>query len=149
MATQNRLNQVRDNLILSDDENLLDMQKIHTWLSIESYWARGRDFEVLERAFTYSYPFGVYEGGNQIAVARIVSDTATFAWLCDVFVDSSYRACGIGTWLTKAAIEWADFNSVMRIILATKDTHEVYSREGFQPLKEPNRWMAIDNRPQA
>ncbi len=149
MATLNILNQSRDNLLLSDDENLLEMQKIHTWLSIESYWARGRELEVLERAFTFSYPFGVYEDGNQIAVARIVSDTATFAWLCDLFVDSSYRGRGIGTWLTKAAIDWADANGVMRIILATKDAHEVYSRLGFQPLAEPNRWMAIDKRPQA
>ena len=149
MATLNLLNQARDNLLLSDDENLLDMQKIHTWLSIESYWARGRDLEVLERAFTFSYPFGVYEDGNQIAVARIVSDTATFAWLCDVFVDSSYRGRGIGTWLTKAALDWAEVNGVLRIILATRDAHEVYSRLGFQPLAEPNRWMAIDKRPQA
>ena len=121
MATLNLLNQARDNLLLSDDENLLDMQKIHTWLSIESYWARGRDLEVLKRAFTFSYPFGVYEDGNQIAVARIVSDTATFAWLCDVFVDSSYRGRGIGTWLTKAALDWAEVNGVLRIILATRD----------------------------
>ena len=149
MATQNLLNQSKDNLLLSDDESLLDIQKIHSWLSIESYWALGRDFEVTERAFTFSYPLGVYEGRNQIAVARIVSDTATFAWLCDLFVDSSFRGRGIGTWLTKAALQWAEKNGVKRIILATKDAHEVYSRLGFQPLKDPSRWMTIDNRPQA
>ena len=149
MATMNLINQSKNNLLLSDDENLVDMQKIHLWLSLESYWATGREFDLVERAFAFSYPLGVYEGNTQIAVARIVSDTATFAWLCDVFVDSNFRGRGIGTWLTEAAVEWAEKNDVKRIILATKDAHEIYSRVGFRPLKDPSRWMAIDNRSQA
>lgn len=149
MASKNLLNQSRDAFLLSDDENLLDMKKVHSWLSLESYWAKGRTFDVVERAFAFSYPLGVYEGTIQVAVARIVSDTATFAWLCDVFVDSRFRGCGIGSWLVEASVEWAEKNGVKRIILATKDAHEVYSRAGFKPLKDPDRWMAIDNRPQA
>lgn len=149
MATLNLINQSKDNLLLSDDESLVDMQKIHLWLSLESYWADGREFDLVERAFAFSYPLGVYEGKTQIAVARIVSDTATFAWLCDVFVDLPNRGRGIGTWLTEAAVEWAEKNDVKRIILATKDAHEIYARVGFRPLKEPERWMTIDTRPQA
>lgn len=149
MATRNLLNQSKGSLLLSDHESLLDLPKIHHWLSVESYWATGREFEIVERAFAFSYPIGVYEGATQIAVARIVSDTATFAWLCDVFVDSNFRGCGIGTWLAEASVEWAERNGVKRIILATRDAHEVYSRAGFEPLKSPERWMAIDKRPQA
>ena len=149
MATLNLINQSRDNLFLSDDENLVDMQKVHLWLSLESYWANGREFDLVERAFAFSYPLGVYEGKTQIAVARIVSDTATFAWLCDVFVDSRYRGRGLGTWLVEATVEWAELNDVKRIILATKDAHEIYARVGFQPLEDPSRWMTIDNRDRA
>lgn len=148
MATLNLFNRPKGTLLLSDDESLLNMKRIHSWLSLESYWALGRDFEQVERAFAFSYPIGVYEGGTQVAVARIVSDTATFAWFCDVFVDSDFRGRGIGTWLTETALEWVERNNVTRIILATKDAHEVYSRQGFQPLKEPGRWMMIDNREQ-
>lgn len=149
MATQNLLHQSKDGLLLSDDETLLDLSKIHHWLSVESYWANGREFDVVEKAFAHSYPIGVYEGSTQIAVARIVSDTATFAWLCDVFVDSNFRGRSIGTWLAEASVEWAEKNGVKRIILATRDAHEVYSRVGFEKLKSPERWMAIDKRPQA
>lgn len=149
MATNNLLNQTRGSFLLSDDESLLDMKKIHSWLSLESYWAKGRAFELVERAFAFSYPMGVYEGKTQIAVARIVSDTATFAWLCDVFVDSNFRGRGIGTWLAEATVEWAEKSGVKRIVLVTRDAHEVYSQTGFQPLEDPGRWMEIDNRPQA
>ncbi len=149
MATRNLLNQLKAPFLLSDDESLLDMKKIHHWLSVESYWANGREFDVVEKAFTFSYPIGIYEGSTQIAVARIVSDTATFAWLCDVFVDSNSRGRGIGTWLAQASVEWAEKNGIKRIILATRDAHDVYSRAGFEQLKSPERWMAIDKRPQA
>ncbi len=149
MATLNLLSNSRDGLLLSDDENLLNLPKIHHWLCFESYWANGRNFETVEKAFTFSYPIGVYEGFTQIAVARIVSDCATFAWLCDVFVDADFRGRGIGTWLAEASVDWAEKNGIKRIILATRDAHEVYARVGFEPLKSPGRWMAIDNRPQA
>jgi GNAT superfamily N-acetyltransferase len=148
MATQNLLHQSKDGLLLSDDETLLELPKIFQWLSVESYWARGREFDVLEKSFKHSYPIGVYEGSSQIAVARIVSDTATFAWLCDVFVDSAFRGRGVGTWLAEASTEWAEKNGIKRIILATRDAHEVYSRAGFEPLKNSRRWMEIDQRPQ-
>ncbi len=149
MATKNLLKEIRNGLLLIDDDSLLDLPKIHHWLSVESYWANGREFEVVVRAFVNSYSFGVYEDETQIAVARIVSDAATFAWLCDVFVDSKYRGRGIGTWLAEATVEWAEINGVKRIVLATGDAHKVYARVGFAPLAQPDRWMAIDRRPQA
>lgn len=149
MATLNLLHEFKDGLLLSDDESLLEIPKIHHWLSVESYWANGRELDVLEKAFAHSYPIGVYEGSSQVAVARMVSDTATFTWLCDVFVDSNFRGRGIGTWLAKASVEWAEKNGIKRIILATRDAHEVYASVGFEVLKNPERWMIIDQRPQA
>lgn len=148
MATRNLLHQVRDELLLSDDQTLLDLPRIHHWLSIESYWATGRDFDVVKVSFEFSYSIGVYQGSEQVAVARLVSDCSTFAWLCDVFVDEKFRGRGIGSWLAAASVQWAELNGIKRIVLATRDAHEVYSRVGFEPLKSPERWMAIDKRPQ-
>lgn len=149
MATLKLLHQIKDGLVLSDDETLLDLPKIHHWLSVESWWANGRDFAVVEKTFAFSYSIGVYEAASQVGVARIVSDCATFAWLCDVFVDENFRGRGIGTWLARSSVEWAESNGIKRIILATRDAHEVYSRVGFEQLKSPERWMIIDKRPQA
>lgn len=149
MATLNLLNEQKDGLLLSDDETKLDFPKIFQWLSVESYWAAGREFQVLKKSFENSYALGVYEAGNQVAIARIVSDCATFAWLCDVFVDTNFRARGIGTWMAKSSVAWAERNGISRIVLATRDAHEVYSGVGFNLLKGPERWMEIDKRPQA
>lgn len=149
LATLNLLHEFNEGLLLSDDDSLLDIAKIFQWISIESYWANGRELPVLEKALMHSYPIGVYQGTTQVAIARIVSDTATFAWLCDVFVDSNFRGRGIGTWLAKAAVDWTEKNGIKRIILATRDAHDVYARAGFEPFKSPDRWMAIDKRPQA
>lgn len=46
-------------------------------------------------------PFGVYaaSSGDQVAVDRAVTDGATFAWLCDVYVAREERGNGLGTWL--------------------------------------------------
>jgi GNAT superfamily N-acetyltransferase len=149
VATLNLLSKSRDGLLLSDDETMLDLAIVHYWLSIESYWANGRDIDTVEKSLTFSYPIGVYAGTSQVAVARIVSDRATFAWICDVFVDEKFRGRGIGTWLAESSVEWAEKNGIKRIILATRDAHEVYSRVGFEQLKSPESWMAIDRRPQA
>lgn len=146
MASKNFLNQMREGLLLSDDEGLLDMEKIHSWLSLDAYWALGRDLELVTRAFTHSYPFGVYEGEKQVAVARIVSDTAIIAVLCDVFVDREYRGRGIGTWLTEATVEWTQKLEIKRTLLTTKDAHDVYSSVGFQQLKNPDLWMELERR---
>jgi hypothetical protein len=35
---------------------------------------------------------------------------------------------------------------VRRIVLATRDAHEVYAGVGFAPLAAPERWMEIDRR---
>lgn len=149
MLSQNRFSQTKDDLFLSDDAAIFDMERVSSWLSLESYWAIGRDIEIIQRSFDFSYPIGVYQGTRQVGVARLASDTATFAWLCDVFVDSEFRGRGIGTWLVEASIEWARNNGIKRMILVTKDAHDVYARQGFEPLQNPDRWMELDPRPRA
>jgi GNAT superfamily N-acetyltransferase len=144
VASKNFLNQTREGLLLSDDEGLLDIGKIHAWLSLDAYWALGRDLELVTRTFKHSYPFGVYEGKKQVAVARIVSDTGIFAVLCDVFVDREYRGRGIGTWLSQATVEWTQKLEIKKTTLTTSDAHAVYSAVGFQQLKNPDRWMELE-----
>src|SRR5262245_51191321 len=73
-------------LFVSTDPALLDLPLIHDFLSNRSYWALGRSLEVVRRSLEHSLCFGLYEGGRQIGFARVVTDRATFAWLCDVFV---------------------------------------------------------------
>lgn len=119
---------------------------MHRWLAEESYWAAGRSREMTERSIAASLSVGVYDGGKQVAYGRVVTDGATFAWVCDVFVDAAARGRGIGGWLMRTVVDHLHDLGVYRIMLATHDAHEVYARVGFTPLADPTRWMVLDTR---
>jgi GNAT superfamily N-acetyltransferase len=129
----------------------LDVPLVHHWLSTDAYWALGRPAEVVEKAIVGSVCFGVYDAaGTQVAFARVVTDDATFAWLCDVYVSRPARGKGLGTWMVQVIREHVMIDrEIPRLLLGTRDAHEVYARVGFEALARPERWMEIDQRPSA
>ena len=87
----------------SDDAALIDVPRVHTWLSTLSYWAENRPRPTTERAMARSLNLGLYDvGGTQAGFCRWVTDGATFAWLCDVFVDPAHRGHGLGVFQHRA-----------------------------------------------
>ncbi len=136
----------RDTICISTDKSRLDIPLIHAWLSRASYWAQGRSLETVQRSLEHSLCFGVYEGNRQVGFARVVTDYATFAWLCDVFVLDSHRKSGLGKWLVETITAQPDLKKLHLFILATRDAHELYRHYGgFEPLQAPERWMARVN----
>ncbi|MGW0083360.1 GNAT family N-acetyltransferase [Streptomyces sp. NPDC003393] len=129
---------------ISTDPARIDVERVHRWLSTDAYWALGRSREKQERAIAGSLNFGVYEmvSGRQVACARVVTDLASFAWLCDVYVDRAVRGKGIGTALVGAVREHLRPYDLKRVLLATHDAHGVYEKLGFRPLERPDQWMA-------
>ncbi|MCX4760712.1 GNAT family N-acetyltransferase [Streptomyces sp. NBC_01275] len=130
---------------ISTDPARIDAERVHRWLSTDAYWALGRAREKQDRAIAASLNFGVYDSasGEQVAYARVVTDLATFAWLCDVYVDPTVRGKGIGTSLVAAVREHLLPHGLRRILLATADAHGVYEKVGFRALEDPDRWMAL------
>lgn len=130
---------------ISTDPARIDAARVHGWLSTDAYWALGRSRETQDRAMDGSSNFGVYDtvSGDQVAYARVVTDRATFAWLCDVYVDPSVRGKGVGTALVTAVREELRSCGVKRVVLATHDAHGVYARLGFRPLERPDHWMLL------
>ncbi len=136
-----------DGYTLTTDPRRLDLDRVHSWLSTDAYWALGRPRDVVERGFAGSLAFGVYRpDGIQVAVARAVTDAATFAWLCDVYVHRAERGRGLGTWMVGAVRDELAARGVRRVLLATADAHGVYAKLGFVPLIDTDRWMEL--RPQ-
>ncbi|MGW0823934.1 GNAT family N-acetyltransferase [Streptomyces sp. NPDC002845] len=129
----------------STDAARVDIDRVHRWLSTDAYWALGRPREKLERAMAGSLNFGVYDraSGEQAAYARVVTDRATFAWLCDVYVDRAVRGKGIGTALVGAVREHLLPYGLRRMLLATHDAHAVYEKVGFTALDKPDQWMVL------
>lgn len=137
----------RDGYVLTDDTSRVDVDRVHRWLSEESYWATGRSHDLVNRSIEGSLPYSVLHDGEQVGFARVVTDGATFAWVCDVFVDERHRGRGLGVWLVDSIVEDMTARGILRLLLATRDAHEVYRRSGFTPLEGPNRFMEIDRRP--
>ncbi|MET9685399.1 GNAT family N-acetyltransferase [Streptomyces coeruleorubidus] len=130
---------------ISTDPTRVDAERVHHWLSTDAYWALGRPREKQDRAIEGSLNFGVYEtvSGEQVAYARVITDRATFAWLCDVYVDPSVRGKGVGTALVAAVRDELREYGVSRVLLATHDAHGVYGKLGFAALERPEHWMAL------
>ena len=70
-----------------------------------------------------------------------MTDHATHAWLCDVFVAADHRGRGIGRSLLAAADDLLTTYGVGRAVLATDDAHDLYAGFGFAPLADPGHWM--------
>ena len=133
-------------LTVSTDDRLLDVERIHRWLSEDAYWSRGRSLATVERSLRHSVNVGAYaetaDGLVQVGLLRIVTDRATFAWVCDVYVDPARRGEGIGRLLLAEAETVLSRLGVNRALLATADAHGLYADFGFGPLEDGSRWMA-------
>ncbi|MER7463628.1 GNAT family N-acetyltransferase [Streptomyces sp. NPDC097981] len=134
-----------DGYELSTDPARLDAALIHRWLSQDAYWALGRSREKQDQAIADSLNFGIYDtvSGTQHGYARVVTDRATFAWLCDVYIDPAVRGKGLGTCLAAAVRDHLALYGLRRILLATADAHAVYAKAGFAPMAQPEKWMVF------
>ena len=134
----------RDNFTISTDPTRLDADAIAEMLK-RAYWAQGRPRERVYRSLANSLVFGLDDGEKQIGLARIISDYAIFAYLCDVFIQEDYRAQGLGKWLMQTVHSHPDLQGLRRWTLATRDAHSLYSQFGWMSLNDPNNWMEILN----
>lgn len=135
-----------DGYVISTDRTRIDAGYVHRYLSESSYWAQGRSRELQDAAMAQSLCIGIYQGQKQVGFARVVTDYATFGWLCDVFVDEAHRGRGLGKWLIETIVAQPPFDSIRRLMLATRDAHELYRRYGgFDALPAPERFMTRTN----
>lgn len=119
-----------------------EADKIYRWLSEESYWAKGLPRDVFERSLAHSLCFVLRnEDGGLTGFARMITDQASFAYLCDVFIDPERRGEGGGKALMRAIMEHPNLQGLRRMMLATRDAHHLYAQFGFEPLNKPEIFM--------
>lgn len=126
---------------ITTDPGRIDLDKLETWLNV-TYWAENRPREVIEKSIQNSLNFSAFIEGEFIGFARVVTDRATFGWVCDVVVEEKARGQGVGKALMQAIVEHPDLKGIKRLLLATLDAHGLYSQYGFIALPNPERWMA-------
>ncbi|QHS57138.1 GNAT family N-acetyltransferase [Mucilaginibacter sp. 14171R-50] len=128
---------------ISTDKASLDFDVIFNYLDQQSYWATHISPQRLKTAIQNSLCFGVYKDGAQVGFARVITDMATFAYLCDVFVLPDYQGNGLSKWMMQTIMNHADLQGLRRWSLATRDAHGLYKQFGFTPLTNPDQWMQI------
>ena len=121
----------RDGYLLSDERERLDVDAIWGYLRT-AYWSENVPREVVERAIAGSLCVGLYDpGGRQAGFGRAVTDSATFAWIADVFVLEAHRGRGLGVWLVEWLLGHPRLQGLRAVTLATRDAHTLYERFGF------------------
>jgi GNAT superfamily N-acetyltransferase len=131
---------------LSSDHSRLDIPLVTEWLA-ETYWAKGRPLMVVKRSIDNSASYGLYApDGTQAGFFRVVTDRATFGWLCDVFLAPEHRGKGLALWALQHVRDDILATGVYRILLATSDAHAIYEKLGFTPHAEPEKWMELTTR---
>jgi GNAT superfamily N-acetyltransferase len=132
----------RATYMISTDPGRLDTQAIHAYLS-GSYWAESIPLEVVDRSLRGSLCFGLYAPEGQVGLARIVTDYATFAYVCDVYILPHHRGQGLGRWLMDCVLNSPQLQGLRRWMLVTRDAHGLYQQVGFRSLADPTRLMEI------
>jgi GNAT superfamily N-acetyltransferase len=127
--------------LISDDPARLDADAVHAFLS-RCYWAEGIPRDVVARSLENSLCLGIFTAtGAQIGLVRVITDYATFAYLCDVYVLEAHRGRGLSKAAMRAYCSHPRLQNLRRQHLVTQDAHGLYAQFGFNPLTQPDRHM--------
>jgi len=132
----------RDSFVVTDDPARIDIDVVHGFLR-QVYWAKGIPLETVRKSIANSHCFSVFENDAQIGFARVISDKATFAYLCDVFVLAPHRGKGASRFMMDCIVNHPDLANLRRWMLLTDDAHGLYRKFGFQDIADPRRHMEI------
>ena len=139
----------QNDFFISTDKSLLDIDIIFNFLKSESYWAKERPLEIVKKSIENSLLcFGIYKQNvdgtfEQVGFARVVTDLATFAYLCDVFVVRKLRGIGLSKWLMSIITNHPALQAVRRMLLVTYDAHALYAKYGFKHIDMPQQFMQL------
>ncbi|HEX6916371.1 MAG TPA: GNAT family N-acetyltransferase [Chitinophagaceae bacterium] len=121
---------------VSTESAEMDIDMLHAYLSVESYWAKGIPKDILQRAIRHSLCFGVFHYNQQVGFARVISDQATFAYLADVFIIDSHRGKGLAKLMMGVIDAHPSLQGLRRWMLVTRDAHGLYKQFGWNAVPE-------------
>lgn len=129
---------------ISSDKKLMNVDSIHSYLS-RSYWAENVPYNIVNKAIENSLCFGVFHHDIQVGFARLITDSATFAYLADVYILEEHRGNGLSKKMMEAVINHPQLQGLRRMVLATSDAHTLYEKFGFKQLANPQTFMELWN----
>lgn len=129
------------NIVVSTDKEKLDIAFIHNYLSITSYWAKGRTLDEIKTTIKHCVCFGIYLNDKQIGFARVITDYIVFAYLFDVFIDEKHRGNGYSIILLDYIFGYPAFKEIQGWKLKTTGAQKLYERYGFKVIEDPYKMM--------
>ncbi|WP_279044733.1 GNAT family N-acetyltransferase [Cedecea davisae] len=142
MSISKKLEWRKHHYLVSTDREKLDLQAIHSYLTRFTR-AKGIDLTTVGASIENSLNFGVYHNETQIGFARLITDYATFAYLCDVYVLEEYQGEGLGRWVMECIHNHPVFEQLRRILLFTTTAPWLYEKFGYEPVNRENYAWAI------
>ncbi|HEY4318428.1 MAG TPA: GNAT family N-acetyltransferase [Herbaspirillum sp.] len=130
-------------LQISSNKKELQTEVIYNFLHNHAAWAKGISRELVQRAIDGSLCFGAYLENKQVGFARLVTDMATFGYLCDVFILPEFRSKGYASTLMNHIFNLDVIKGMRRIVLVTSDAHHIYRPVGFENLSYPDKYMEL------
>ncbi|ASB86972.1 MULTISPECIES: GNAT family N-acetyltransferase [Bacillus] len=124
---------VGNGFFISTNKKKLNIERIHHFLSEQSYWAKGIKQELVNEMIRNApLCIGLYaDDGKQAGFARVITDFVRFGWVCDVFIFPEYRGRSLGKKLVEAIVSHPKLGGVC-LMLATDDAHGLYEQYGFE-----------------
>ena len=129
---------------LVEDPERIDVAAAHAYLT-RSYWSPGIPLATVERAIANSLCVAVFHAGEQVAMARLLTDFATHAYLADVYVLEDHRGKGLSKAMLAHLQGRSDLQGLRRWMLFTRDAHALYAQFGWQGTQHPERLMLREN----
>lgn len=119
--------------LIDTDKSELNLAFTHAFLTTSS-WAPGISQETVQLSIDNSLCFGLYHHRQQIGFARLVTDYATFGYLCDVFVAPDYQRQGLARWLMDCTLQHPTLQRLRRIMLVTGTAPWLYQKVGYEAV---------------
>lgn len=132
----------KEEFSITTDFQKIDVEAVYSLLG-KAYWANDRSREVINKSLENSLCFSLFHSDKQIGLVRVITDYATFAYLCDIIIDEEYRRKGLGLWFLECVFKHPELQNLRRWSLATRDAHEFYKKFGFKNLSKPEVFMEL------
>lgn len=132
----------KDEFYITTDLQKIDFDAVCLLLG-NSYWANTRKRDVIIKSLKNSLCFSLFYNEKQIGIVRVITDYATFAYLCDIIIDEEYRHRGLGVWFLECVFQHPELQNLRKWSLATRDAHEFYKKFGFKNSNKPENFMEL------
>jgi ribosomal protein S18 acetylase RimI-like enzyme len=134
----------KEDYLITDDPTKMDRSRVIE-LILDTYWGKNRTKEQILLSLENSLCFSLFYKEKQIGLMRVITDYVTYAYLCDVIIDETYRYKGLGTWMLECVLLHPNLKGLRRWSLITRDAQEFYKKLGFVSLENPERYMELVN----